>query len=224
MYPAKNGFQKSWKLLEEKEVLSSQEIMEAFRISRDTARRDIVKLSEKGAVIRTHGGIALPQINNIIEEYKGRQQLNVASKKRIGKAAAELIKQGQVCFFDVSTTVCFLCANLIKPSVIYTNSMDNLSILVEKENIEVCAVGGNINRKNRFSYGGEAREQLMKIRFDAAFLGAAAISEDGIYFEEKEDADVKRIAASQSRESHCSGRQHKISEKEQISGITSKKD
>lgn len=102
--------------------------------------------------------------------------------------------------------------------------MDNLSILVEKENIEVCAVGGNINRKNRFSYGGEAREQLMKIRFDAAFLGAAAISEDGIYFEEKEDADVKRIAASQSRESHCSGRQHKISEKEQISGITSKKD
>ena len=36
----------------------------------------------------------------------------------------------------------------------------------------------------------------MKIRFDAAFLGAAAISEDGIYFEEKEDADVKRIAAS----------------------------
>lgn len=215
---------KIMKLLEEKEVLSSQEIMEAFRISRDTARRDIVKLSEKGAVIRTHGGIALPQINNIIEEYKGRQQLNVASKKRIGKAAAELIKQGQVCFFDVSTTVCFLCANLIKPSVIYTNSMDNLSILVEKENIEVCAVGGNINRKNRFSYGGEAREQLMKIRFDAAFLGAAAISEDGIYFEEKEDADVKRIAASQSRESHCSGRQHKISEKEQISGITSKKD
>ena len=187
---------KIMKLLEEKEVLSSQEIMEAFRISRDTARRDIVKLSEKGAVIRTHGGIALPQINNIIEEYKGRQQLNVASKKRIGKAAAELIKQGQVCFFDVSTTVCFLCANLIKPSVIYTNSMDNLSILVEKENIEVCAVGGNINRKNRFSYGGEAREQLMKIRFDAAFLGAEAISEDGIYFEEKEDADVKRIAAS----------------------------
>ena len=72
---------KIMKLLEEKEVLSSQEIMEAFRISRDTARRDIVKLSEKGAVIRTHGGIALPQINNIIEEYKGRQQLNVASKK-----------------------------------------------------------------------------------------------------------------------------------------------
>lgn len=48
---------KIMKLLEEKEVLSSQEIMEAFRISRDTARRDIVKLSEKGAVIRTHGGI-----------------------------------------------------------------------------------------------------------------------------------------------------------------------
>lgn len=187
---------KIMKLLEEKEVLSSQELMEAFRISRDTARRDIVKLSEKGAVIRTHGGIALPKINNIIEEYKGRQQLNVLSKKRIGKTASKLIKEGQVCFFDVSTTIRFLCENLTEPSVVYTNSMDNLCILVEKEMIEVCAVGGNINRKNRFFYGGEAREQLMKIHFDSAFLGAAAILEDGIYFEEKEDADVKRIAAS----------------------------
>lgn len=187
---------KIMKLLKEKEVLSGQELMEIFQISRDTARRDIVKLSEEGAVIRTHGGIALPEINHIIEEYKGRQQLNVSAKKNIGKAAAEMIKEGQVCFFDVSTTVRFLCADLIKPSVIYTNSMDNLSLLVEQDHIEICAVGGNVNRKNRFFYGGETRDQLMKIHFDAAFLGAASISEDGIYYEEKEDADVKRIAAS----------------------------
>lgn len=186
---------KIMKLLKEKEVLSSQELMKVFEISRDTARRDIVKLSEQGAVIRTHGGIALPEINSIIEKYKGRQQLNASAKRKIGRKAAELIKEDQIYFLDVSTTVLFLCENIKVPSVVYTNSMDNLNLLVDKENIEVCAVGGNTNCRNRFFYGSEAREQLLKIHFDTAFLGAASISEDGVYYEEKEDADVKRIAA-----------------------------
>lgn len=46
--------------LETKQSLSLKDIMTITGASRDTARRDIVKLIEKNAVDRTYGGISLP--------------------------------------------------------------------------------------------------------------------------------------------------------------------
>ncbi len=44
-------------LLEERQELSTKDIMQEFGISQDTARRDIVLLAKRGEVRRTHGGI-----------------------------------------------------------------------------------------------------------------------------------------------------------------------
>lgn len=44
-------------LLEERQELSTRDIMTEFGVSQDTARRDIVLLTKKGEVKRTHGGI-----------------------------------------------------------------------------------------------------------------------------------------------------------------------
>mgnify|MGYP002230294499 CR=1 FL=1 len=42
--------------------------------------------------------------------------------------------------------------------------------------------------------------------FDVALLGAAAILEDGLYYEEEEDAQVKRLAAQRAKKSNRNGR------------------
>ena len=47
------------KLLKEKKTMTNQEIMDYFHISRDTARRDIVRLVNENLAVRTHGGITL---------------------------------------------------------------------------------------------------------------------------------------------------------------------
>ena len=39
--------------------MTNQEIMDQFHISRDTARRDIVRLVNENLAVRTHGGITL---------------------------------------------------------------------------------------------------------------------------------------------------------------------
>ena len=44
-------------LLEERQELTTKDIMDEFDVSQDTARRDIVLLTERGEVRRTHGGI-----------------------------------------------------------------------------------------------------------------------------------------------------------------------
>ncbi|AQS05208.1 DeoR/GlpR family DNA-binding transcription regulator [Clostridium beijerinckii] len=184
-------------ILREKTVLSNKEIMETFNISRDTARRDIVRLVEEGVAIRTHGGIAVPSIRTEIKDYKSRLSINSEEKIKLGKYAAKYVSTNQACFFDVSTTIEALCQCVEDDISIYTHSLDNMEILAEK-NCDVHLLGGKLQRKNRFLYGSGTINQIEDIHFDIAFLGAAAISEDGIYVVDFEDSYIKRKVAERS--------------------------
>ena len=181
-------------MLRGKTVLSNKEIMETFNISQDTARRDIVKLVDEGAAIRTHGGIAIPSIQNEVKDYKNRININLEEKIQLAKYATKYITPNQLCFFDVSTTVQALCQWITENISVYTHSLDNMEILSEKK-CDVNLLGGKLERKNRFLYGSQTISQIESIHFDIAFLGAAAISTDGIYVVDHEDAFIKKKVA-----------------------------
>lgn len=186
------------KMLKEHQTLSNQEIVEAFNVSRDTARRDIVRLVEEGAATRTHGGITMPNLQNEVKNYQNRIAINSEEKKRLGEFAASYLKPDQMCFFDVSTTIQALCYAIQEPVCAYTNSLDNLNVLLQKE-CEIHLLGGKVNPNNRFLYGSATIEALEKPYFDIAFLGAAAIQGDGIYVTDQEDAFIKSVIADRSK-------------------------
>ncbi|SHJ16648.1 DeoR/GlpR family DNA-binding transcription regulator [Propionispora hippei] len=181
-------------MLKDRRVLSNQEIMQAFQISRDTARRDIVKLVNEGLAIRTHGGIALPVIQDEVKGYKKRLAINSEAKIRLGKYALKYISPGQICFFDVSTTIQALCQYLDENVLAFTHSLDNMEALSGKQG-EVHLLGGKLEPKDRYLYGSKTILEIEDIRFDIAFLGAAAITADGIYVVDYEDACIKRKVA-----------------------------
>lgn len=187
------------KWLETEEVLSNQELMGRLHISRDTARRDIVKLTEEKRAVRTHGGIARADFVMNIGNYQTRMADNMEGKRRIGTAAAKYLHRGELCFMDASTHMKFLCENLKEPISVYTHSLDNLEYLAGRVQVEVHGLGGILNRSNRFFYGYPVWEALHDLQFDQAVLGAAAIGEDGIYFEDEEDAQIKKLAAHRSK-------------------------
>ena len=182
------------KLLKEKRTLSNQEIMDLFGISRDTARRDIVRLVEEGVAVRTHGGITMPALHSEIVPYKKRLPMNLEVKKQLAQKAAGLFRPGQLCFMDAATTVAQIYSHIPKDVTVYTNSCDNITCF-ENNGCEVHIMGGRLDTSNYFVYGSEVLNQMDGIRFDMAFLGAASINEDGIYVEDQEDAFVKRKAA-----------------------------
>lgn len=185
-------------MLKEQKTLSNQQIMETFDISRDTARRDIIRLVEEGVAIRTHGGITMPTLQNEVKDYLNRMAINSAEKNLLGKFAAKYLKPDQMCFFDVSTTIQALCHAVEEPVYAYTNSLDNLNVLIQKQ-CEIHLLGGKVNIKNRFLYGSATAEALQTLYFDIAFLGAAAVSEDGIYVTDQEDAYIKKIVANHAK-------------------------
>lgn len=181
--------------LRKEQVLSNQDLMERLDISRDTARRDIIRLTETGRAIRTHGGIARTDFEVRVENYQSRMMQNEEGKQRIGEKAAELLEGQDICFFDTSTHMPYVCGMLNQPMKVYTHSLENLILLASESQIEVHSLGGTLNKENRFFYGFEVWETLMNLNFDTALLGVAAMGEDGIYYENEEDAQIKRLAA-----------------------------
>lgn len=184
--------EKILKYLNEYNSMSVQKICEINNVSRDTARRDIIKLTEQGAVIRTHGGISLPGLKNTIKAYRERIESYSEEKKNIAQKALEFVDEGGHYFFDVSTTVRFMAEYLNKKVTVATHSLDNIEIISEKEDINLISFGGYLNRKNRFFYRSNFKDYFDGMYFDAAFLGAAAIMKDGIYYEDEEDSYIKR--------------------------------
>lgn len=179
-------------------TLSNQEIMSMFNISRDTARRDIVKLVDEGVAVRTHGGITLPALMSEIQSYRNRVSHNLEVKRALAQRAAIYLAGHSLLFLDVSTTVEELCEYIPDTMSVFTHSIYNVERLTEKT-CEVVMLGGRLNRKNRFFSGGVTLSQMEEVCFDLAVLGAAAVHEDGIYFEDSDDAEVKRKAVSRSR-------------------------
>lgn len=58
-----------------------EEICDLLNVSRDTARRDIIKLEERGSIIRTRGGAILPTLSKEMPTYEQRLQKATASSK-----------------------------------------------------------------------------------------------------------------------------------------------
>ena len=71
--------------LEKNNRISVEQICSLFDISRDTARRDLVKLEEEKKILRTRGGAILPSIHNDIQNYSNRLKIVSDEKKRLEK-------------------------------------------------------------------------------------------------------------------------------------------
>lgn len=184
------------KLLKEKKTMTNQEIMDYFHISRDTARRDIVRLVNENLAVRTHGGITLNDVHQI-GSYQIRKQENEEIKNKIGKVAVSLIEEHKAVFFDTSTTIAALCQYVSQDIEAYSHSLDNIEIL--SNHCSCYMIGGKYFKKNRYMYGSQTLNTLDQIYFDLCFVGVAAIMEDGIYVEEFEDAAIKRKLARRSQ-------------------------
>ncbi|WP_272947205.1 DeoR/GlpR family DNA-binding transcription regulator [Sporolactobacillus inulinus] len=184
--------------LQKARSLSVADICRLYGVSRDTARRDIVKLTEQGAAIRTHGGIALPDIKNQILAYRERLQAYSEEKIQIGAKALSLIKDNGCYFFNASTTISCMVRQMKVSANIFTQSLDVAELLSGDAQSSVHLFGGTFHQRNRFFFSVDSIKQIERIHFDAAFLGAAALTDDGIYYEDEEDALLSRIVSDRS--------------------------
>ncbi len=180
--------------LAQKGELTTNDLIELLKVSKDTVRRDILLLTERGEVKRTHGGIVSLDFDTHIPSYEERLIRFSKVKIKMAEAALKLIEEQDICFFDVSTTMTKLSQLVNINCSIYTHSIDNSIAITNKMKPSLNLLGGDFYSRNRFFYEPDQIKKLNSISFDIVFIGAASISSHGVFFEDKEDAWIKSAA------------------------------
>lgn len=181
--------------------ISVEQICTLFHVSRDTARRDLVKLEEDKTIVRTRGGAILPTIHHEIKDYTKRLHIVSEEKRTIGQIAASLITSGDRVILDASTTV-QSCAEQLRPidCTIITNSINLAEVLSSNPSVTIQLLGGTLHKEHRFLYGSSVVEKLSEYIADKAFIGVVGVSEHGLTIAHEEDGMVKRKMIKQAKQ------------------------
>ncbi|TES51866.1 DeoR/GlpR transcriptional regulator [Halalkalibacterium halodurans] len=187
--------------LKKHQRITVEQICARFGVSRDTARRDLVKLEEQKVIIRTRGGAILPSAHQEVKGYHQRLETVSKEKKQIGEKAASFIHEGDRLILDTSTTVQALADFF--PNVrctIVTNSINLADLLSAKKHADIQLLGGKLEKKHRYLYGASVIERLRSYYVDKLFLGVVGISEHGLTIAHEEDGMVKRTMLQQAKQ------------------------
>lgn len=144
------------------------ELAKQFEVTTETIRGDLEKLEKQGVLVRTYGGATLVDNSEIELAITERDTVNYEGKQRIGKYAADLIKDCETIFLDASTSAWHL-ARYIKGKrgiTVITNAEKIVNELSMCDHIHVVCVGGELTPRN-MSYIGRVAEKTIKENYYA---------------------------------------------------------
>lgn len=165
-------------LLREQTSASLAEIAARFGVSEMTIRRDLRKLQESGQVIRIPGGARLARTVSFEKSFEDRLQKMAEAKDRIGRAAAEMVEEGDSIALDSGTTTLYLARHLRhrKDIVVVTFSLAVLEELRGCDSIRVELTGGTYRASSHDLIGHAVGAGLGGVCVRRVFFGAAAVS------------------------------------------------
>ena len=159
------------------------DIMKQFKVSHETARRDLDALQDQNLIKRVYGGAVLPDekkspaISPAAYTETGRP--GVEERVAIGKAAAAMIKDGDTVFLSVGLTVQEIARELRhrKNITVLTNSVLVLNELLNSD-VHLYVLGGFVNNSEDSIEGNLALETLSNFFVNIAFIGAGGVSRE----------------------------------------------
>ena len=101
---------------------SISELAEAFNVSCETIRRDLITISKGNLVRKVHGGAIAVRHSIRDESYAARQAQSSHSKQKIGERSALLIKDNDIVGIDSGT-----CAEALARSI---QNVHNVTFIV----------------------------------------------------------------------------------------------
>ncbi len=164
-------------LVEGRGSVAVGELSNELGVSEATIRRDLKELGDTGAVTRTHGGV----VNNAsaFTDLPNDERLLIrsAEKRRIGRAAIELLGGDEIVFLDAGTTALAIAENAHrKPDCRYVTTCLRIASRLRDQGIgNFYLIGGAYIGVND-SFGGRlAISAIRSLSFDVAFLCCSSI-------------------------------------------------
>lgn len=192
--------------ISEKSKVKVKELVDRFDVSEVTIRKDLAHLEKKSHLIRVRGGaiknksIVPPGYSMTVSDKQGR---NFFEKKRIGKAAAALIQEGDTIIIDSGTTTLEVARNLdrYQKLQIITNALNVAIALNEYRKFDVIIPGGYLSYDSLSLTGHMSESFLENFYCDKLFMGVDSFSlEKGLSTPLPEEARINQIMISIAKE------------------------
>lgn len=160
-------------------AVSIAELADFFDLSRQTIRRDLKHLADRGQLDLVHGGATVFEATEAA--FTARREENAGAKAAIGRTAAGLVRDGMVVFLDSGTTTLAVAQALAdrKNLTICTTSLSIALLMCRQPLVRVHMLGGEIDPGEEAATGVDALEAISHFRVDIAFLGGGGLSPDG---------------------------------------------
>ena len=168
--------------LRRKDFIRVADLSEHFSISQVSIRRDLEKLERLGLITRIHGGATLATATSPGQARPIRQQHHIQEKQRIGRKAAQFIKEGDRIILDAGTTVFQLARGIPQPVLnagnltIISASIQVVLELGRWKGVHFILVGGIYLPDYDIAVGPQAINSLSDLTADKVFLGSDGLS------------------------------------------------
>lgn len=184
-----------------------ERLAERFEMSPATIRRKLTNLEGAGLLRRTHGGAV--QIEPLMYEpfrrlpsFGAQEQMQAAEKRRIGLAAAEMIKDGEIVALSAGTTTTQVGRSIHyrKGVTIVTNAINIAMELSHRVDLKIVITAGTLNRNCFALTGPSGVASVNEMFYDRAFISVDGIHpEYGLTSDSPELGAVSRAIIQQSR-------------------------
>ena len=192
-------------LLKQNSNIAVTELSRKFGVSEVTIRKDLNLLKDRNLLVRTRGGAILHETRKDDNDtsIRFKKLANFREKKAIGRAAANLIKEGDTIIIDSGTTALQVACNLhkFKNLTIITNALNVAQEVLAYKRFNVILLGGNIRNASESVVGALAESNLKMFYCDKLFLGVDSFSvENGLSTPNVEEANINQLMISRSKE------------------------
>jgi DeoR/GlpR family transcriptional regulator of sugar metabolism len=182
-----------------------RDLARAFEVSEVTIRQDLERLETEGHVEKVHGGAFLKSVPQQVRAMALEHLENMEAKRRIGRAAARLVDDGETIILDSGSTTTEVAANLLERQdlTVVTNGLNIALMLGGQPSISVHLPGGHFKAPTLSLSGDRSADYFQGLFCQRLFLATAAVSiEQGLTFPSLADLPVKR-AMIESAENVC---------------------
>lgn len=178
-----------------------------FGISSMTARRDLQILERDGVARRTHGGAVLPGRARDEDSFESRLEASTEAKQRLGRAAAELIEDGDAVFVDCSSTAYYAVRALLatgRRTTLLTPSVAVMELVARTDtgNVELLGLAGSLRRLTCSFVGPQTIHSIEAHFADKLLFSVKGIAPEMILTDaDPLEAEVKRAMIGRARDS-----------------------
>jgi DeoR family transcriptional regulator, aga operon transcriptional repressor len=192
-------------LVESQERVTVEELVGRFGVSAVTIRGDLDALALGGLLIRSHGG-ALKRTESADDvPIAVKETLNHAEKVRIGRAAAQMINDGETIMLDSGSTTVEIARQIrllkLQNLNVITNALNIAMELASIPFVRLIMIGGIVRQMSYSLAGPPAEQTLRHLHADRLFLGVDGLDpEIGLMTPDVLEAQLNALMIKVSRE------------------------